>query len=492
MDEAFNNRMEYANNRVVYNSPINRKNIGMLRPYWSIKTTLPVSSKPLLSEGKVFFTDWEGYGYCADNNTGKIIWKTKIYNPPTPAECGDIVALRPDLKGICPPYLWSGLVGTGTIHKRIWYVASVGGKPGLPFLNVAPGMIFAIDTEKGFILWKAPLTTYPLGGSISKLLYAEGMVYVGISSIDEAAYPTAMQLKINFKPGGVGEVIAFDAVDGRRIWSTKTVGMLPGEPPNAVGASMWDSFALDTHLQMIYFSTGNNFGPPASKSSDAIVALDSKTGKFKWQQQVIKGDIWLPGIESPDADFGAGPQLFEVYMHNSGSRKLVGIGGKDGWYYALDRVTGAFVWSNKVFTRESSGSGIRGAAAAKDGAVYVWSENGWDDDAADDPVKYPITVAKINAATGKTIWSKTGIAAGGISAGILLDGVYLVGDVLGKITAYDTYDGTEVWQRTLQGASICSDIASYGNMVYVGVGIPNIYGGIAEAPGVYTFKLRQY
>ena len=58
-----------------------------------------------------------------------------------------------------------------------------------------------------------------------------------------------------------------------------------------------------------------------------------------------------------DFDFGASPNLVEL-----GEQRAVGIGGKDGTYYLLDRKTGQKLWATRVVFGGDSGGFFGGAA----------------------------------------------------------------------------------------------------------------------------------
>ena len=110
----------------------------------------------------------------------------------------------------------------------------------------------------------------PEAGNLSVLLYHDGLVYIGVSSVEE------MLDSPSFTPNLQEKVIALDAKTGDKVWERFLV-----EPPKN-GVPMWTSFALDTESNTLYFTTGNNYtDEEASKMSDAMVAVDSKTGDVK-------------------------------------------------------------------------------------------------------------------------------------------------------------------------------------------------------------------
>ena len=90
---------------------------------------------------------------------------------------------------------------------------------------------------------------------------------------------------------------------------------------------------------MLYFSTGNaspNSGGDVRKGdnlfSASIVALDYKTGQYKWHFQEVHHDLW---------DFDApSPVVLFDQMYNGQMRKGLYQAGKTGWLYFLDRTNG--------------------------------------------------------------------------------------------------------------------------------------------------------
>ena len=56
------------------------------------------------------------------------------------------------------------------------------------------------------------------------------------------------------------------------------------------GAGIWSAPTVDRKRGLLYVGTGNNYSPPATKTSDAIVALQITTGRIRWVQQTTSGD----------------------------------------------------------------------------------------------------------------------------------------------------------------------------------------------------------
>jgi polyvinyl alcohol dehydrogenase (cytochrome) len=118
----------------------------------------------------------------------------------------------------------------------------------------------------------------------------------------------------------------------------------------AIGAGIWSAPTLDLKRGRLYVTTGDNYSPPATNISDAVLALDMKNGRIVWAKQTVPGDVFngrcqpkgeCPG---PDYDFGASAILDTV-----GNRDFVLVGQKSGIVYALDPdKKGEIVWQARV------------------------------------------------------------------------------------------------------------------------------------------------
>jgi len=224
----------------------------------------------------------------------------------------------------------------------------------------------------------------------------------------------------------------------------------------------------------LYFGTGNNYGLPPSKSSDSIVALNSRNGDLKWHYQAIEGDSWLPKEKyGPDYDFGAIPILFN---------NMVGIGNKNGYFYTLNKYTGQLIWKTFCNVQNKNDDGIRSKASYKDGRVYIWSKN--------EQPENSITVCCLDANNGDVIWHKTSDGTNAMSNGEIINDLYFVPNYKGQINAFRLSDGELVWSGSIPKASIGSSICCVKDRIIVGTGVPKLYGGNPNVYGVYSFSLQ--
>lgn len=114
--------------------------------------------------------------------------------------------------------------------------------------------------------------------------------------------------------------------------------------------------SYDPSLNLLYWGVGN----PAPAYSgddrvgdnlftDSVVALHGDTGKLAWYFQFTPHD-------THDWDSAQTPILAELKIHGR-TRKVICWGNRNGFYYVLDRVTGAFL-TGVPFVEENWASGL--------------------------------------------------------------------------------------------------------------------------------------
>jgi hypothetical protein len=165
---------------------------------------------------------------------------------------------------------------------------------------------------------------------------------------------------------------------------------------------------------------------------------------------------------------------------------VVGLGGKDGVYYAVDRSTGSLVWKRRVASPgipspggNYSTGGFIGATAHANGRVVGGTAVGGS----------PFLHA-IDAATGDIAWQQP--AAGPTyAAAAEANGVVFVGATDFTFRAVDLDSGEVLWSQEMQGA-VAGGAAVVGNDVVAVAGLrepgdsnPN------RTAGIYRFTLDE-
>lgn len=212
-----------------------------------------------------------------------------------------------------------------------WESRGVAIGDGRVFIGQLDGKLVALDQRTGQVSWQKQVVQWQKGGTITGApLYYNGMVITGVSGGEF---------------GVRGRVTAYDAITGKERWRFYTIPG-PGEVGHDTwpadpkiwqhgGAPIWQTPAVDPELGTIYFSTGNASNdldgskrPGENLFTSSIVAIDAKTGKYKWHFQLVHHDIWDYDAPSP------------VVLFDHGSTKGIGEPSKTGWLYLLDRTNG--------------------------------------------------------------------------------------------------------------------------------------------------------
>jgi quinohemoprotein ethanol dehydrogenase len=260
---------------------------------------------PLVIDGVMYIPTGNDDIFALDAKTGKKIWE---YNSDIP-QVNDLVCCGWDNRGVA--------AGEGRIYS-----------------GQLDGSYVALDQKTGKIAWRTQLEDYRDGYSITGAnRYFDGLVFSGMSGGEN---------------GIQGRFYALDAKTGQVVWRFNTVPN-PGEYgadtwPTGTdayshgGGTVWQAPAIDPDLGMLYFSTGNA-GPWEGSTREGdnlftstILALDYKTGQYKWHFQEVHHDIW-------DFDTPNPPALYDTVI-NGQPRKGLYEAGKTGWLYFLDRTNG--------------------------------------------------------------------------------------------------------------------------------------------------------
>ncbi len=206
---------------------------------------------------------------------------------------------------------------------------------GKVFVGHTDARIAALDQRTGKVIWSIVGERWQDGFAITAApLYYEGLVIVGFNGGEL---------------GTRGRLKAYDAKTGKLRWVFYTVPA-PGEPGSDSwpggsdawtrgGAGIWQTPAIDPDLGLLYFSTGNpgpdlhgDVRPGNNLFSVSIIALEAKSGKYRWHFQQVHHDIW--DYDSPNPVI-----LFDAPLNGVMRKGLVEV-SKTGWAYILDRQTG--------------------------------------------------------------------------------------------------------------------------------------------------------
>src|SRR4051812_33966905 len=69
---------EAANRHADPGAAIDSSNVGQLRQSWRIASDGPITHRPLIRNGRIYFADWNGVVSAADITTGKVLWRKQV------------------------------------------------------------------------------------------------------------------------------------------------------------------------------------------------------------------------------------------------------------------------------------------------------------------------------------------------------------------------------------------------------------------------------
>src|SRR6266480_1363990 len=202
---------------------------------------------------------------------------------------------------------------------------------GVMYLDTPAGGVIALDGATGAVKWKwqPSVTANGFGPNTQHRGASDGaMEWYFFSAYPHGTVFTDIHGK------------TFDAGD---TWTTKNT---PNDTPNncylTAGATAWQHPAIDPDLGLAYVTFGNvrsctgaqngSTRPGDNLFSNSVVALDAKTGAYKWHFQSVHHDMF-------DSDNVLTPTLANVTIDGQ-QRKVLYYGSKSGHQFALDRVTG--------------------------------------------------------------------------------------------------------------------------------------------------------
>ncbi len=311
---------DYSEQRFSPLKQINADNISQLGLAWyadlserggSYETT------PIEVDGRLFLTSPWSKVYAFDAKSGAELWK---YDPKVPGEYAVKLCCGIVNRGVA---VWKGKVIWGTLDGRL----------------------IAVDAASGKKVWEVqatdPAKTLSITGAPR---IADGRIFIG-----EAGSEFEQR----------GYMAAYSAENGKELWRWWAV---PGDPSKPFeqpelkwaaktwtgewwkaggGGTPWDGIIYDPQTGLVYVGTGNGAPWPAEIRSpgggdnlftSSVVALDAKTGKYRWHYQETPADSF-------DFDSTSGFMTADLVLDGK-KRHVLLHAPKNGMFYMLDAATG--------------------------------------------------------------------------------------------------------------------------------------------------------
>jgi outer membrane protein assembly factor BamB len=448
-----------------------------LRPAWTFTPTPEkadaFSASPTVVDGVVYVGSWNGFFYALDAHSGKLIWKfqvdcqNSVLVLPWPPQCVPAGTLPPERSTTDGGLITSS---AAVIDNNVYFA---GGKT-----------LYSLNAKNGKLRWKRVICGNPNALKncttdakdptriFSSPAVSDGLVFIG-HAVDGA-------------PGYRGGFEAIDAATGKLRWRFE----VDPSGTNLGCGSVWSSAAVDTKHRLVFFGTGDCHEDATPPYHEAVIALEARTGQLRW--------VYRPRtMDKCDFDFGASPNIIDL-----ANSRYLGIGGKDGTYYVLHRLTGQFVWKKNVVFGGFIGGFFGGAAF--DGQ-HIFSATGVGDfnpvtktflcssdprDAVQEPSIHALNAAP--NAVKRIFWQNSGnhsFGATSLSDGVVFSGLVGLPPTTGlneppALKAYDARSGALLHTFPMLG-SVNSAATPVGKMLFVTSG--NSFDG--NGSGVHAFTL---
>ena len=299
-------RRDYFGSAYSSLAQINTKNVSSLRDAWAYRLPAEANSQatPIVVNGSMFLPAGDRI-VALDSDTGAERWRHVV---------PDVV---PSRRGVA---YWSG----DGAAPRIIFMAG----RRLIAIDAATGNTASEFGKNGEVDIVVPYNSVPL-------VY-RNIVVVGANNPPRSG-------------GAPGNARAFDARSGAKLWEFSSVAQ-PGSPGNDTwagdswkgrfGANAWPFyFTLDEERGLLYLPLaspipGGYGGDRAGANlyGNSVVAVDVRTGAYKWHFQTIHHDLW-------DADPPAPPGLIDI-VRNGRRVPAMALTTKSGYVYILNRETG--------------------------------------------------------------------------------------------------------------------------------------------------------
>ena len=405
-----------SNDRYKTASGLTAADVPRLKLKWAFGYPggLSAFGQPTVVAGRVFVGTDTGYVYSLDAKTGCVYWSFQA---------------------------------KGTVRSAV-KIAPVKGVDGVRygvFFGDFHANVYGLDAQTGRQLWTTPVSDHFVARITAGVAAYGGRLFVPVSSSEEFTASTLDYPCCTNR----GSVVGLDAATGKRLWTAWVVDKPKPTRKNSrgvqqyapSGGSVWNSPTVDAKRGAIYFGTGDAETEPAPPTTDAVLAVDMKTGKRLWTYQAQANDAFLggcsgpqrtdncPTTNGPDLDIGNSPILKTL----AGGKRVLVTGTKDGHVFALDPDRGGkLLWTMTAPDKGAPSTGGIFWGGAADGAkVYYGLAEG--------------AMAAVELKSGKRIWRQSLSKGNNSAAASAIPGVAFEGGMDGKLHALATSDGRELW-----------------------------------------------
>jgi polyvinyl alcohol dehydrogenase (cytochrome) len=392
--------------------------------------------QPTIVDGRLFVTSSSGRIYSLDAKTGCTYWTyDAAAGSRTAITIGELARSR---VAALPRRLKRTLTHLDIIKA-----------PSAAFFGDDSGTVYALDAQKGTLLWKTQVDSHPLARIVGAPALYNDRLYVAVSSTEDSAAANPSYGCCTFR----GSVVALEVAGGKTVWKSYTVLEEP-QPTrkNSVGiqefgpagAAVASSPTLDAKRNVLYVATGGSTTGVEQSLTDAVVAFDLTAGKLRWVKQLLRTDA-VPAA--------SGSLSSPVLRTLATGNQVLLAGKRSGIVYSLDPDHGGdILWQTKIAGGASGASGgIAWGSAADHRNLYVAISG-----LLAQPRNASGSLTALDMTTGAVRWhtaspqppcsaSDHACSHGESQAVTVMPGSAFSGSMDGHLRAYSTIDGKILW-----------------------------------------------
>ncbi|HXP66454.1 MAG TPA: PQQ-binding-like beta-propeller repeat protein [Steroidobacteraceae bacterium] len=393
------------------------------------------AGQPTMVDDRLFVTTSAGRIYSLDAKTGCTYWTYDAASGSrTAVSIGELGVPK---RAAIPRKLKRTLAHLDVIKA-----------PSAAFFGDDTGAVYALDAQKGTLLWKTQVDTHPSARILGTPILYGDKVYVAVGSNEEKSAANPSYGCCTFR----GSVAALDMASGRLQWKSYTVLEEP-QPTHRnsngvqefgpAGAAIASTPSIDVKRGVLYVSTGRSTTGIEQSLVDAVAAFGLNDGKLRWVKQLtVKGEVAQSGFISPP-----------VLRTLSSGNEIILAGQLSGVVYGLDPDHGGeILWQSRVAAETPpENGGVAWGSAVDHRSLFVAVSgalaqpgNGNGSLSALDP-KTGIARWHTPSPTPACSWSDGACSHAQSQAVTVMPGGVFSGSMDGHLRAYSTIDGKILW-----------------------------------------------
>ncbi len=443
---------DYTNQRYSPLAQITTANVGSLKMAWMFQTGISrlgsFENSPTVVDGVMYVTTPYNTAMAVDARTGQQIWRYEH----KPSITAPIYCCGPNNRGVA---ISGNSVFMGTLDARL---VALDSKTGAVKWDVE-----VADPEAGYSLTLAPLIVdnFVIVGSSGAEYGIRGFVKAYNKDDGKLAW-TFYTLPDKGWEGNFSEKTGEGEDLKRDIAAEKAAMAQYSDAWKRGGGSVWMTPAYDPASHNIFFAVGNpspdldgTVRPGDNLYTESIVAVDARTGEYKWHYQEVPHDVW---------DFDATSPPVIVKLKNG--KTAVAEAGKTAFVYVLDAETGKLIRKSEEFNRhenyfvQPTAEGVRMLPGANGGSE-------WSPTAVNPNLGYMYVLGleqPMNYITHSAPLEKGKLWLGSAFKAVPGEKQF------GTFTAINLNTGKRAWQVKTDQPMIGGALATAGNLVFTGEG----------------------